>query len=296
MQTTYLAQMAQVSLVYLNGNNTSAANAATQAATLETAATAMFNLGIYQRFLMECPTVGSVYGNGSGGVTVDAADTDSACISAFQAVNAPHVGVAAGDEALTSTMTGLSQRRSVGWSAIARACKYEASANIGAVANGGLLGVSKLYRDEYSTPGLDAARFITARSFPGLPGFYLTDGHTMALTTSDYSDLTNARVIDRACTVARQKALPLVNGKQETSSKIPGAISERAAQKIEANITSALQTALVDNSPQDAVKAKATVNRTHNILSDKKLIISVGVQPFAYSKYVEVDIGMAVSL
>lgn len=295
LQSTYLSSVANVSLIYVCGNATSAAAAATQAATLETAALALFNLGIYVRFLSECPTVGSIWGS-AGSVVVDSADTDSVCASAFASTNAPHVAVSAGDVSLTSSVSGLAQRRSCGWPIIARACKFEASANIGAVENGAISSVGAIYRDEFATPLLDAARFNTVRTFPGLPGFYITDGHTMALSTSDYSPLADARVIDRACQVTYKSALPLVNKKLETSRKIAGAISERAAQKIDSRLTSALNTSLVDTSPQDAVAAAAVVNRTHNILADSKLLITVGVQPFAYSKYVQVDIGLVAKI
>lgn len=295
METTLLASQQEAMVTVVN-MPVSAAGWGTEAGSQETAALALFNLGVFVRFISEVPTVGSIFVL-SGTLTVDSADTDSVLIAERALVSAAHVVAGAGDCLLLSPLTGLAQRRSAAWTASARASAVEASRNIGDVSLGGLPGVIHLFRDENASPGLDAAGYTTMRTFPGLPGFYITDAHTCSSTTSDYYPFTNARVIDLGCHIALINALPLVNGKVPTTVRngLVGVITEKKAQQIEARLDNALLTGLVNIEPQDAVDASTTVNRTHNILSDGNLIIAVGIQPFAYSHTVTVNIGLTVS-
>ncbi len=295
LETTYLSQ-ARYAMVGVVQTNVSVTGWATAAATFETAATALFNSGVYVRFMSECPTVGTVFASGSS-VIVDSADTDAVCIAARANVSAAHVLVGAGDCLLTSPVTGLTLRRNTMWVAAGRASSVEASQNLGFVGLGGVTGVVYIFRNETATPGMDAAGFTTLRQINGVPGFYITDAHTCSLTTSDYYPFTNARVIDIGCTVVRANALPLVNSKIPTTTRgsFVGVITEKKAQQIEGIIGGALIVVMVDTQPQNAVAANAVVDREHNILADGNLIIAVAIQPFAYARTVTVYIGLAVA-
>lgn len=296
LETTYLNQIAS-SIVCLCGSGLAAASAwATQCATLETFALSMFSNGIYLRCMNLCPTIGSISASG-GAVVVDSTDTDSTVITQRLTVSAVYVAGCAGNAIYVNPVSGLSLLRGAQWAAITRAVAVEASQNLGFVGLGGLPGITSIVRDENKTPALDAAGFITLRTFPGFPGFYITGAYTLTFSTSDYYPLTNARVIDLGCGITRAQALPLVNSKIPTTTRNnqAGVITEKKAQQIEAQIDSALNTQLVNTVPQDAVAAGVTVNRSHNILSDGNLILAVAIQPFAYARLVTVNIGLAVS-
>lgn len=295
LETTYLSQ-ATYSLALVLGMPASASAWATEAATLQTAATTLFNSGVYMRFLNEVPTVGSITASG-GAVVVDSADTDSVLIAQMASVSANRTFAGAGDCLLTSGVTGLTLRRSAAWTEAARMASIEASEDVGAVELGGLTGVVYIFRDEAATPGLDAVGFNVMRKWLGTPGFYFTGGHSATLTTSDFFPATNCRVMDRLCGVSRQAALPLVLSKIPTTTRngLVGVITESKAQFIEGKLDSAISTAMVLTSPADLVAGSATVNRTHNILSDGNLIISVAGQPFGYARTITENIGFAVS-
>ncbi len=295
LETTYLSQ-AIYSLALVLGMPASASAFGTEAATLETAAGVLFTAGAYMRFIAEVPTVGSITASASA-VVVDSADTDSTLVAAMASISAPHVVGGAGDCLLVSQLTGLSLRRSAAWVAAARAGDVEASEDIGATELGGVTGVTGLYRDEASTPALDAVGYTTLRKWNGLPGFYFTGGHTCTVTTSDYFALTNARVIDRGCGISRLNALPLVLSKIPTTTRgaSVGVITNKKAQQIEGKLNAALNAGMVATSPADAVAASTTVNRTHNILADGNLIIAIAIQPFAYVRTITLNIGLAVS-
>jgi hypothetical protein len=297
LQTTYLAQ-AQYAMVAMVDGNASASAWATACGADETTALSLFANGVFVRFFESCPTVGTVIPN-TGAVLIDSADTDAVVAAARQTISAPHVVPCAGDVQMSSPLTGLSLRRSALWPIVARASKVEASKNLGAVADGGLNSVTKLYRDENATPAFDAVGITSLRTYSGAGanGFYVTDAHTGALSTSDYYPLTNARVIDRACGIARTVGLPYVNAKIPTTTRGAnvGVIAEGKAKQIDGAVSNALAASLVLGNPQDAVAVAATTNRFNNVLGTSQLIIAVAVQPFAYARTVTENIGMTIS-
>ncbi len=298
LQTTYLSS--SYSLACIIGNLASGAAWVTQCASLESSALTLFGSGLYIRFINGAPTTGTITGN-AGSVTVNSASTDSALLTSRLSVSAPHVAACAGDETLVSPLSGLSYRRNASWAASARAASVEASQNIGAVEDGAVSGVTYLYRDETVTPALDAVGFITMRSFPGsvssgtgLTGYYITNGHTMDTVVSDYYPLTNARVIDLACTIARAAGLPFVNTKIPTTTRSGnvGVITERKAQQIENVVEGKLLNGLVNTEPQEAVNASVQVDRENNVLATAQVNMTVGVQPYAYAETVYINIGL----
>jgi hypothetical protein len=296
LTTTYLSS-ALYSMVHVGGVVASAAAWATQTSTLETAAGTLFNNGVYVRFINGCPTTGTILPN-AGSVTVDSAEIDSLVISTRQSMSAPHVVPCAGDWSMTSPITGLNFRRNASWAAAARAADVNASQSIGAVADGGVASAVALYRDENATQGFYAAGVTCLRTLGGgSTVVYITDGLTATLSTSDYYKLTNSRVIDRACQVVRAASLKYVNARIPTTTRngLPGVITEKKAQQIEGDVGSALRSALVDGSPQDAVATDVVVNRTNNVLGTSTLILAVSVQPFAYASFITINIGMTLS-
>lgn len=297
LETTYLNQ-AFYSQVAVVGSVASAAAWATQVATLETAAGTLFGSGIYVNFFAGGPTVGTVLPN-AGSVTIDSADTDSVVITARQGMSAKDVVPCAGDGILLSPVTGLSLRRNALWGAAARAALEPASEDIGATADGAIASYTSIFRDENATPGFYAAGITCLRTFSGLGlnGIFVTKGLTATVSTSDYFPLTNERVINQACAIARLNTLSLINSKIPTQTRngIAGTIREDAAQNIESHVTAALIAGLVSSSPQNAVAAKCVVVRTNNIYATGNLILNVSVQPFGYATTITVNVGMTLS-
>jgi hypothetical protein len=293
LTTTYLST-AQYAMVHVGGILDSAASWQAQTATLETAAGTLFDQGVYVRFINGCPTLGTVIPDVVD-VIVDTADTDAVVIAARQGMSAPHVNPCAGDWSMASPLHGIRFRRNASWAAAARASDVPASQKIGAVEDGGVASAVALYRDENATQGFDAAGITSLRTLGGgSTVIYITDAYTATVSTSDYYPFTNARVIDRACTIVRAVCLKYINARIPTKTRngLPGVITETKAQKIDTDVTAALRAGLVDGFPQDAVAARAITNRTNNVLATSQLIIDVAIQPFGYAKFVIVNIGM----
>lgn len=270
--TVLLADPATWDHVHVVGEPTNAAGAATLAAVMDvhmTAAEAAFR---YAGAIVECPQ----------------AEGDSAIKTAFASFQSRRVLVGVGDADVVSPVSGRKHRRNSAWVIAARISDVIESQDPAAVADGALSGVTGLYRNEEATPGLDEARFSTLRSYTGVSGYYITNARMMAPGGSDYTYVTNRRVMDTACRIARQAAVKYINGKVRVDSKT-GFIAEVFAQQVEADIEGQLRAGLV--SPGLAVDVDVTVKRDEAVLTTYAMPMTVRVLPFGYSKFVEVDIG-----
>ena len=294
----------------------SAAAAATEANTVATALASRFNGGDAVRGIISCPIVngssvtaaqaglslGSV-STQTGSLVVDSADTDSVIAAAFAGFVNARVSIAVGDVLDIDPLTGLNLRRPCSWDESARLVGIIPSvdgAEVGTSNGAGPLPtIQLLFRDEALTPALDISsgqRFTTTRTISGAPGFFFTNVLTMDSVGGDYEYMTDARVVDEACFLGRQWALPLINSRVQTTSNpnaVPGSISAAAAALLNASLTSFLNNEMV---PGDAVAVKAQVDTTHNIVADRILPITIQVQPYGYAGFIDQTIGLAVQV
>ncbi len=267
----------------------SASAAATTEAIGDAVAVAGFAAYRYFRVLMECPTVNSIVI--SGGVPIyDTADTDSACSAAFASVQSTkgYTQVGAGDFDCISPITGIFQRRNAIWQEAARLNSTQLKDDPGKTANGSLSFIRALYRDEAQVPALDAARLVTLRTYQGVPGFYITAGPTMALTTSDFSQIARCRVVDRACAVTYSALFPFLRSDVPVDAA-SGYILATVKAKIEGIVESQESAALVATGQASAVDF--SINGTTNILSTGTMVCTVAVTPVAYFTQIQVTIG-----
>jgi hypothetical protein len=259
------------SWLHVVGPAATAAGAASLAAAVETLMESAASTKYRYAFAMtECPV-----------------DTDANIISAFASFVGNRCMVGAGTVQLLTPSTPNQLVRNVAWTATARMAAVAPSEDLGAVADGSLPGVAAIFRDEFATPALDAVGFTTARTWVGLPGFYLTGGHTFAGVASDFNLIQNRRVMDQACRVARNSLVPVINSTIRTNTN--GTIYEKDAQRIEATVGSALGSAIV--APGWATSASVVVDRTNNILATQTLNVTVRIGADGYAKTINLNIG-----
>lgn len=270
--TALLAQPNAWGWMHLVGQLDTAAHSATLAATLETAMESAASTQYRYAFaVLEAPQ-----------------DTDANLKTAFAAVNTPRVMVAAGFCDVVSTLTGNILKRSAGFPVTARQGLVPVAQDLGQVSTGSLPGVTKLYRDENATPGLDAAGFTTLRTLVGMPGFYVTTGHMFVPVTSDYNLSQNRRVMDLACTVSHQALLYFLNASVRVK-KADGTILPADAARIETFVGGQVGAALVATG--FASSSALVMDRTNNVLSTKTLNVSTRIVPLGYAKTINEDIG-----
>lgn len=270
--TTLNASAVEYGFVHIVGTGANAAAAAATAVVIDAAMSAAQVSFRYVFGVMECPT----------------SESDSTIAAAFANTVAMRVGVCAGDMELVSPLNGRILRRNVAWSYTARLAAIPAGEDPSWVGRGRLPNVVSLYRDEQKTPLLDAARFVTARTFPGVAGYFITNGNMMAGAGSDFSLVQRRRVMDVACRVVRAAELPYLNASVRVN-KTTGFIDERDAQSFDANVGSQLRAAVVATGM--ASDCSVVMNRTTNILATNTEAVSVRILPLAYLKYINTNIG-----
>lgn len=76
----------------------------------------------------------------------------------------------------------------------------------------GVVGLSPSDLTAAQIETLDGAGYSTARTYPGQPGVYLTQGRTLAAHTSDFRTEERRRVMDRACRLVYERQWRFLNG------------------------------------------------------------------------------------
>lgn len=270
LRTTYAT--ARFGFVHLVGAATTPSGAATIAAAVDVAMTAEANAFRYLFAIVECPD-----------------DTDANIIAAFTSFSSTRVMVAAGFCELVAN--GRVLKRNAAWPLAARVSKQDIRRDLARTRQddegGPLQGVTRLYRDEYATPGLDDARFATLRTYAGISGFYVGNGRMMANLGSDYQFVQFRRLMDRACTINYQALFPLLND-DVVRVDAAGLIVEVDARAIESRVNAQLAAEMTNRRRVSA--SSVVVIRDNNILSTQVLRTKVRLRPVGYAKNIETDI------
>ena len=229
----------------------------------------------YTRGTIECPKV-----------------PDASLQAAFASVVTPRVGWSGGFGRVQSTKSGRQPSVPVIRALIGKVHRKPLGKSMSEMMppSWALLPASvlSLDRDEFATPGLDASRFITFRTIPGRPGFYLEKWRLGSLPSSDFQQLQHGQVIDEACRVGRGKALDWLSYDLEYKEDGTGQLTDAQASVIEDSIDAVVRLALV---PKDVVNVQVRVSRTNNVLSTSTLLVSIGVLPKGYADFIELTVG-----
>jgi hypothetical protein len=229
-----------------------------------------------------------------GGADTDEADWIDAISSDFASFESKRVSVSAGHYLTTSPVSGRMYRRPLSFAAAARLAGRPVHEDLGKVRTGSLAGITysttdgKIYHDERTTPGLDAARFLTARTIIGRPGLFVTNSNMMAPPGSDFVWWQYRRVIDKAAKIAREVLLDYLNSDVRLN-PATGLILEKDALDLESRLRSAYRDGIVAKGHASAVTAK--VSRIDNIVSTKTINVTIRVVPLGYLKSIAVSLG-----
>jgi hypothetical protein len=248
-------------LVHAVGQASTMANAMALAASLSSKLTAQEAAFHYVAGVIELP-----------------ADTDAAIKTAKGTSAFPRVMLVA-DFVELAELDGTIRKRHAAWPVTARAGSVRAAEDLGRVKSGPLLNVTRLYRNEETTPGLEAAGITTLRSVAGKSGFYVASPQMAEAVGSDYSLLQFRRVIDIAAKVIRSRATDLL--RDDLPIDKTGTIDEAFARSVESELKTSLSVALVETNNASIVSV--ALDRTGNILSTNTVDISYRIVPKGYA-------------
>jgi hypothetical protein len=218
-----------------------------------------------------------------------------ASISAdFVTFNNDRFCVCAGAALIASTISKVLFRSNVGQLAIVRATLVSTGRSLGAVEDGALAPkkdaapVDTVFYDEGTSPGLDANRFLTLTSYPGLPGqYFVTRPLVMSSPTSDFTELQYGRVMDEGCRVTNIFFTQKLNTDVRLNRKT-GKILEVDARALQSGNDQKLAEALVNTG--QVSDAFTTVSREDNISTSKTLTVTVSILPLGYLEYINVTL------
>lgn len=271
LRTTYAET--EFGFVHIVGQAASSAGAATIATAADVKMTAEQNVHRYTFALVEWP---------------DESDaTIQASVAAF--TSARIVPIAGFCELLANNKL---LKRSAGTVVAARLSQQRISRDLGRTKpdteGGPIQGVTKIYRDEGTTPGLDDYGFTTLRTYAGQRGFYITHGRMRVAAGSDFKFTQYRRVMDRACAITHSTLFPHLND-DEFITKADGTLDELDARNLESELNSALRNGLV--SERHVSDAYCVVNRQENMAQTLKLKVKTRIRPKGYAKFIEEEIG-----
>lgn len=182
-----------------------------------------------------------------------------------------------------------SYRRPLAWSLAAREVAIPPQRHAGRVKDGplGTIVVNPavdptdgfVYHDERINPGLDAAKFSSARTRIGLgAGFYIVNPNLMSTPGSVFTLLPLGNVMDVACVIVHEVGQQEINDDLRLNSN--GTIYENDARAIESAIGDALQTNML--ATNEISGFTVAVDRTNNVQSTSTVNIAVTIQARGY--------------
>jgi hypothetical protein len=188
-------------------------------------------------------------------------------------------------------------RRSLAWALAAREVTIPPQRHAGRVKDGSLTQIvvdptndpkdGFIYHDERINPGLDAARFNSAWTRVGLPGFYIKNPNLMSPLGSQFTLLPLGNVMDIACDIVHQV------GQQEIDADVRlnpnGTIYVNDALALQAVIGAALDAQMLG--PNMISGYTVTVDQTNNVQATSIVNVTVTIQPRGYVLELDATIG-----
>ncbi len=197
----------------------------------------------------------------------------------------------------------VSTKESMVGRALGRLAKVPVQRNIGRVKDGDI-GVSAVFFNgtvltsdvkDIAPASIDTVNdlgYIFPRKITGLSGYYFNDDPTGAPLTDDFSQLARGRIIDKAIVIAYQTYVTELLDDLDVDAA--GKIAPAVAKYYQGKIETALRNALIGGTYGAEVSGiKVVVDPNQNIIVTNKVTVSIFIQPKAYSKLIQVNLGLS---
>ncbi len=283
--TALLLDPTEVAAIIFAGTPADSTAGAVLFATIDTNLTSMFNQKRFVRSMMD------------GGP-----DTAATFKTSFDAVSSTRlvVGFGTEDSASSKPFAGFgTPKKSIVMMAASRAAGSLVSTDLARVRDGAQTGVLEISDDEFrNDQGLNDAKFMTARTFQGRSGFYLTNGNLKSPAGSDFEFWQHGRLLDLASDQASKKQQEFLSDGVRTN-KGTGTINEKDAIRWEEEVKEVLEERLLNPKNAAGNKGHASsfdykIDRTNNVQATKEILADVSVVPLGYVKAITTTIGFTV--
>jgi hypothetical protein len=133
--------------------------------------------------------------------------------------------------------------------------------------------------------------YIFPRKIVGLNGYYFNDDPTAAPIGDDFGQVARGRIIDKATVVAYTTYVTELSDDIDVDST--GKIAPGVAKYYQGKIETALRNAFFGGTfGAEVSDIKVVVDPNQNIITTNKIVVTVYIQPKAYSKTIEVSLGL----
>jgi hypothetical protein len=239
-----------------------------------------------------------------GGTGESESTWSAALATSYSAVSAKRICASAGHYNMpsaypTAVCGAPSYRRSLAWALAQRQAAIPPQRHAGRVRDGSLSAIAVdpagdaadgfLYHDEFTAPSLDAARFASARTRRGRPGFFIQQPNLMAPPGSQFSLLPFGNVMDVACTIVHQIGEDEID--EDVRLNDDGTIFENEAKALESTMRGALVAQMVNRNQLS--NATVVVDRLWNVLANNSVKITVTIFRRGYVLSEEITIGFS---
>lgn len=177
--------------------------------------------------------------------------------------------------------------------------------NIGRVKDGALTPLAFYIGDKLASayPNVELLHdkgYISIRNYVGKAGFFFTDDPLATRIADDYRPLANRRVVDKAYRIAYSTLV------EELLEEVPvnedGTIQMAVAKDWEAKVEQAIAMEMTANGELSADLGNPDdrgvvcyINPAQNVLATSRIVASLKVRPFAYARYIDVNLGFNVN-
>ncbi len=236
------------------------------------------------------------------------AEWENAIRTDFATWQGLHVVVCAGHTEVIVPTTQRQLRRSASLAVAGRMAAVSLSEDLAWVERGPLPGVVSVDYDGADNPSLNDFGFTTLRRRRSRTarGVYVVNPHTGAADTSDFKLLQYLRVWNEAArtlaaAMERHQSRKLVTVPKPLpvptppiyQGRTPGAIDDREAAAIEADVEGKLAAVLLEGPVQHVTAVTARINRTVDIVATRTLPVSLSLGPMSYAKLISAEIGFS---
>lgn len=206
------------------------------------------------------------------------------------------VGVVLGDDVPNSTGACLG-------TLAGRLSQIPVHRNVGRVRDGALyppgmyLGDREVGEASSLVAGLYDKAYITPRTYVGKSGYFFADDRLACKSTDDYAHITNRRVIDKAYRIAYDALLEYMLDEIEVNEDgtMQTGVIKSWQQSVENAINRSMTAAGELSSGDSGEGCECYIDAKQNVLAASKVEVVLRVRPYAYARYIDVQLGFLVN-
>ena len=145
--------------------------------------------------------------------------------------------------------------------------------------------------------GIYDLAYITPRTYVGKAGYFFSDDRMACKSTDDYAHIANRRVIDKAYRLTYTALLEYMLDEIEVNEDgtMQTGVIKTWQQSVEDAINRSMSAAGELSTGSDGKGCECYIDSKQNVLATSKIEVTVRVRPYAYARYIDVQLGFLVN-